>query len=514
MSYRLYGGEILLKDLWDPYQLSAIFMLPVFFLKDIISLLGIATPDIILLNRIVGGTIHITVSFFVYIIFKKYISKKYSYIGFLTYLLILPKQTLIIDHSNLMNWFSTIMILLLFLYIKSNKLSYLVCSSVFLALTVLSYPTQAVLLLFINVFLVTHKNKSAAIVYTGICCVLGMLFVFYLGFNIGFENILYNVQMILREGSHQTDTINRVTQTTLSFIIIMAFNLLFACVMAKLTIVLTKKKHNYIYIYAYIVMFWSISIIGYFIIGRVWPPLAMYRRYLIFSLIGFMLIYKKSNYNNEKELTIFAIPICMAIICLFTSNQGIDSASGILGLSVSFVFVKNLDIYDFESNFASIEIFLKKIVILFFIVSQCTLMALSARVSKTPGYSIFKLVKSETNALHYTYTTPENNKLFIEMESLENELHNKNVLYIGRDSIFYLLTNSCVDAPLTISTPFYDQQWVEYYERKENPDYIVIHKNEFETIEKFDRNVLGHYLLMDNYIKIQESENLIVLLKN
>lgn len=499
IAYRLLNNDSLISDIWDPYQLVAIFSYPIFKIWYLIS--G-SLLNILLIERLVCLIIQILVAIFVYKVFKRYINNEYAYICSIIYLVLLPKQTLIFDHANGLNWFLTICILSLFLYLNDKKYRYLIISSISLAFAVISYPTQVFIFLIIELLILfVYKDKKAALIFMLPCFIMGLLFISYFLIIDGYKDFLYYVSMILKDGSHKSFDISRIIKNIGILILFFIGDLLFGVVASKIYSYIKKEDYSSTICINFMIILWPIAIIALFNFGYVVPPLSMYRRYFIISFIGFYLYkkYKKSN----NELIFLVLPIAVSLICLISSNQGIDSASGFLTLSVAYsvcVLISNK------------EILFTRITIIALLISICLINCLSARVSGTGSYPTYKLVKSSDDINSVIYITSEDKDLFTEVSNLKDILKDKALLYAGEDPLCYMLTSSKIFAPQSTTTPIHDNQWVEYYKNKDAlPEYILIDKKLYHQNDYFIYGELGSYLLNDDFSIIYESDRLTLL---
>lgn len=347
MGYRLYNADKLLSNIWNPYQLSSLFVYPIFVINN----LFFDNFNYLILNvRLFGMLIQIIISIVIYYFFKHNISSNYAYIASFTYLIFLPKQTLIIDHSNLLNWFSTLLIIFLYSFLQNRKIIYLLLSGLCLSLSVIAYPTQAPLLFLVIfiIFFYCKKNKlqySIILIFT--CFILFISFIGILATYMSFDEIIYNTLMITKEGSHNISIINRISNETISFSFVFflvstlsyLFSIVFYLIQKKLNLSYLSITDFYL---SNMILIWPMAIIALLLIGIIWPPLAMYRRYLIYVIVFFIIVLPNKKIN-KNELIFLIIPSFISLICLLSSNQGIDSACGYLSCAVAYSIMKFIE---------------------------------------------------------------------------------------------------------------------------------------------------------------------------
>lgn len=511
MGYRIYSGDQILKSIWDPYQLSALFIVPIYTLN---KFLFNSFAHIIFNIRIIGLLIQAIIAYTVYRAFKKNISQDFAYIAGLTYLILLPKQTLIIDHSNLLNWFSTLLTISLFYFFQTKKIIYLIITGILLSLAVIAYPTQAILLALIMIILMIYQKKNCfkySILLASVCFILFIFFISYILTYMSLPNIVFNAIMITKEGSHSISIIARIFEAFISFSVIFIASSTFAFILAIIFSYIQAHHKNKILSLSDLyctnmIIFWPLTIIMLLSLGIVWPPLAMYRRHLIYILLFFITVYAKKKFNRN-EMIFIIIPIFISSICLLTSNQGIDSACGYLSCAVAYVITKIIE-YISTKN-----IKISKYLFVTFLLGQCIIVGYTARVTSTPGFPITKLITSEIELIKPVKIQEKDDILFNSVLNIKKDVENKKTLYVGSNSLIYLLTNADVCAPLTISTPIYDDQWVTYYKETNSiPERIIIDKTFYDSIDKFKLTTLGNYLLDNsNYSLILENKNIMLL---
>lgn len=155
-----------------------------------------------------------------------------------------------------------------------------------------------------------------------------------------------------------------------------------------------------------------------------------------------------------------------------------------------------------------------KIIFSIYIIGQCIVTGYTARVTSTPGFPITNLVNSNNKIIYPVKIQNSDNAFFESLSKIKKQVKNKQLLYIGSNSLAYILTESNVCAPLTISTPIYDEQWVIYYNKISTiPDKIIIDKSFYENIEMFQNTILGKYLLENNDYNLTVNNDYLILLE-
>ena len=507
MGYKLSNGQHLISEIWDPHQMSALFIIPIFKLMKMFDY-----EYIVVIIRTIGFALHLLVSYLLYSYFKDKI--KYANLMAMMYFLILPKQTFMIEHSNLLNWTITLMVLCILNNFYKKSDIYLYGSSVFIAFAVLAYPTQLFLfpavlagLLYIN-YKSKDKKDSNIKLFIKFIMPSGIMFALFMAYLMSYlklSEIIYFVSRIFLEGSHQVSALERITQTFMSFFVICGLISIFCLCASVFANKFFKWKlfSNLEVVDLFEVssiLFWPCSIITLFLLGRIWPPLAMYGRYLLIVLI-FISLNKKYN-----RLVIY-VPIIVAIISIITSNQGIDAASSYMGLAYAYSVAIILEKISVKNqNFVNLSIVVM-------LVGQLLLVGTSSRVTGTIPYPAYILKQTNVEELKTIGVTAEDSVLFDTLDKYKEFYEGKSMGYIGDNVLAYIILNAKIDAPYTISTPVHDNLWVEYYEMYGYPEIFLVQKDFFENLKVFSGNDLGKKIIEKGYKITSEDDIFMVMSK-
>lgn len=217
MSYRNIMGDTMFSTMWEPHQTSS--FLCTLFMKPYFALTGTYTGVVIYL-RFMGTLIHLGVAYYLYKVLKHFLQEDVSFYLSLIFFNTIPKLIMLPEFSGMQVWFGV----LCFLAIidsaehitfadknvadkglagkKHTAIPYLkiALAAVFMCLEVLSYPSC--MLLFIPFFIMViyaHKERRIrkALLFTGICALLGLLYVGYFLIKVGLDQLLLNIPSIL-----------------------------------------------------------------------------------------------------------------------------------------------------------------------------------------------------------------------------------------------------------------------------------------------------------------------------
>lgn len=174
MSYRLATGDIMFKEMWEPYQMSA--FLCAFFIIIFLELFH-TTTGIVLYLQVIGVLLDAGVSIFLYKTVSKHLnSEKTAFFMAWIFFLMSPKDIPIADYTNMQMWFSALLCIFLFLQYKTGKKRFLVLGALSLCGAVLSYPSCLLIYFGVMGILLCRKEFKNALILTGICALIGSLY--------------------------------------------------------------------------------------------------------------------------------------------------------------------------------------------------------------------------------------------------------------------------------------------------------------------------------------------------
>lgn len=198
LSSRLAGGDLLLKELWEPHQTSAI--LPALLIRLYLKITG-DSAFLILFLRISGILIQGAAAFFWYLTVRDSHGKKAAFFTALVFFHTLPKGIVTPEFTNQLLWFWILSALFLIRFYRTGKARNCFAAGIFLCFTVLAYPSCALLYLPYG-FLLFRKSRKAFALFTLACLAGAGLFVGYLLSYLNIAEILFYVRQILSDPSH------------------------------------------------------------------------------------------------------------------------------------------------------------------------------------------------------------------------------------------------------------------------------------------------------------------------
>lgn len=201
MSYRLVKGDIMFKEMWEPYQMSA--FLCAFFIKLFVDIFH-TTTGIVLYLQIVGVLLNGAVAFFLYTIVKKYIeNRKVAFAMAWVFLVVSPKDVPLPEYANMQMWFSMLLCIMLFLHYKTRKARFVILAAICLCGVVLSYPSCLIVFVGVMCLLLYYGEKKDAYIFGVTCFLVGALYLIFIFQNISFSDFCISIQNMLNiETSH------------------------------------------------------------------------------------------------------------------------------------------------------------------------------------------------------------------------------------------------------------------------------------------------------------------------
>lgn len=143
MSYRLVRGDLMFKEMWEPYQMSV--FLATFFIKIYLALFK-TTTGIVLYLQTVGMLIDWVVAYLLYRMVNRYLECRGAALAMAWFFVVVsPKDVPLPEYANMQVWFGVLLCLALFMYHRTEKKRYLILAALSLSAEVLSYPSCLVL---------------------------------------------------------------------------------------------------------------------------------------------------------------------------------------------------------------------------------------------------------------------------------------------------------------------------------------------------------------------------------
>lgn len=536
LPYRLLQGDKLLTDMWEVHQTSSIFAAAI--LKPFLVISGSA-EGIVLYSRVVSTMIHLLISFLCYGTLRLYISKAQAGFMALVYFNFLPKWMMNVDFSMQFVWFFVLCILCILMgEYNRNKKQYkkmylwIFLAGVSLAFLVLGYPTMVflypvyVILLFMRKGWEKGERIKSVLAFTGGCGILAVLFLGYLLSYMSISQLFENIPHVFSDGSHQFSGTSKwslwighgkdvVVQTAITGVP----SLLMAGICHALINRNQKNKETgKLPCYSFCVTFTNVyisltSAIILFadLLGVAWGPFRLQIRYIVMFVLGFFIIQRV----QDKKMGKWVLQFCMMtslvafLSILLASNVGPTSSSSYLTLGVMAMLwmlmeeirqIKEGEQSNALSKSGAMYLKLTYMALTLFLLSIIFCKGYYVRVTEYPPSNIrMERMQIAKGAAKGIYVYPSEYEEMTETYEIMTQYSDENdrVLYLGTQALSNLYTEGEMVLPTTISTPAFNEQWVEYFGKhpKKMPTVIFLSKSTVKDQEKFfEKNAFGIWL--------------------
>ena len=519
LPYRLLQGDALLTDMWEVHQTSAVFA--ALILKPFVSIMK-STEGIVLYSRVISTVLHLVITIFGYHVLRLFSSKTQAGVLALVYYNFLPKWMMNVDFSMQFVWFFMLCILCI-LMAEHNRIKekekkmyvWMFLAGVSLALLVLGYPTMASLYLVYVVCIFFRKDwkqgqrgKSIVALTLG-CAIPAVLFMGYLLSYMNISQLFENIPHVFSDGSHQFSGSSKwslwvghikdvVVQTGITGIPALGLTGIVYFILgkkSKASKIEKERKDSFAILFTGIYICLTSAIVIFAdLVGIAWGPFRLQIRYILMFVLGFFILKKVKDKKKAGWVLQFVMIASLVafLSILLASNVGPTSSSSYLVFGVMATMWILLDTQKMEG--------MEVLPIVLFIVSLLFCKGYYVRVTAYPPSDICMERKQiEKGAAKGIYVYPEEYNEITETYELMKEYSGKDdqVLYLGTQALSNLYTDGKFVTPTTISTPAFNEQWVEYFEMypEKMPTVIFLSKTTVDNQDKFfEQNAFGKWL--------------------
>ena len=508
-AYRLVTGDKIMYDMWEPHQFSA--FLPAFFLYPYYLITKGAEGGVIYL-RLVGILIHLGFGALLYFVSYKDLGKKNALLILLVHANFLPKWIALPEFELMQYWSFLVIFLLFYAAGKNGKAILYLIAGLFFGMSVLCYPTMALIFPVLLIALGVTKKSKGMLPFTLGTAFIGGVTIAVILINVPFDELPFFVSYILMDSSHTSVGMAykmavSAEQFGSQLIEILIVTLICAVLgVAGLIVLKTVKKKAFKAIdfvtytlSATVIVLFVKTFIGYFALNQ--NQFYFQIRYVVLVLL-FTILALKDYKKYAVEFWYGLLPGILTIPAVFLiTNMDINSvytklfSAVIAGL---FVIAKKMSDNDEDSkdkvinNILSYGIVVSILLcifacrILLLRVNGCmpvTIKAKTARVEHGAAAGIFVL-KDQADAWNLSY---EQTKAAVDS--------GKNVLYIGQEQLFYVTFCDRVTVPSVQGTTVFNEMYERYYEvfPDKYPEIIV-------KDASFDVNPAYYYSEENEYI--------------
>lgn len=521
LAYRLAAGDIPVKEVWEPHQLSA--LLPALFVRIFLSVSG-DSVYLVLYLRMVGLLFQTLVSVCWYCVMKHRASSK---IGFITAMIVfhtLPKGILTPEFANQQIWFLVMLFLCVLQYDRTRRVRYCAAAGCFMILEVLAYPSCALLFpIYIGILWQIEKtgepgeklHKGTAL-FTLECFAAAAVFLIYLLCRMSFSELCICIRYIFSDGEHSAGMAEKLISYAEELPEIIGYLLVYALVAGLLCGVTylvqkfqkpVRRKTDPGMFYAWLlavaladqIRLWALRSVA-----NVHPQIY----YLILFGTGGIIYrrYYAGKDHKEEKLLFWGgwVPSLFALLSvLLLTNLDIKASLVHLFPGVMAAFFLWREKTD-KKGTVSVMMFVWCLTL----IGSRTMLVRDAGENKATVFVVKqKVLEGAAKNIYAPYMTGYT--LNVEYEFLTERLpEGSRVWYLGYDTLLCLIKEQQICGASTISTPVYDQRYLDYFEinPEKTPDYIVadrgLWENDSSVITPEVRAWIG-----EKYIFNKEEEN-------
>ncbi len=534
IPYRVLQGDRLFADMWEVHQTS--FLLPYLFL-ELFYAIGGSMDGVVLYTRMITTVLHLVVSFVVYRELKRSLGEKEQALAMflsLIYFNFLPKWMINLDFSMQQLWFFTLFLVFFWKSIRKNNSAWLMfIAGVLLALDVLAYPgmvfvyVAAVLLLFIR----KEKRWQQIGGLTSGCAVSALVFFVWIFTYMSPQELIEAVPKVFMDGSHQYDMMTKLGLYASQWleVLVQAAILLIPTLIVTVIVIWLYSRLKWSEKFGtlskgllFCIVFEGMTSLLITLAGLVtiWGPFRLQVRYIIQFVMAFVLYgqMKKETKDKGKHWSVeilLWLSLASFVGILIASNVGPVTSSSYLVIG-NMVFC-GLTVYLAKNRGKAMQVLSYAGVIVFL----CSLLMCKGfymrNTEYVPGDISGSLQKVEEGPLAGVYVPVEDHERYTsDYETIQKHTTKEDyVLFMGTEGLSNLYANGKIVIPTTISTPAFNEQWVDYFETagQEQPTVIFIAKNTIDDRDKFFvKNVFGIWIAERYDVEcMEETDSLCIL---
>ena len=500
LCYRLAKGDLLITQMWEPHQTSAIFGAILMRLYWVFT--GGSSTGSVLFFHICGVICQLSVAYFLYHVVKKELPEKLAFYLAIIYALCWPKGVIAPEYSNLQNWFLTCMVLCLVL---AKEKAWCYCyAGFFLACLVLAYPSMIILYPVVLLLIwketdeeISKRSKwKATWCITGVCACVAVAFIGYLFSYADVYELSQGIKYILQDGSHSEGMAIRMGEN-LYYALEMLLRIGIYIVIAVLWCRFSKRHYNKrdILLITLTISFGVQVLYWLFRDEFVNQPQA---EIVIMAIMGIVLL-KKQSCSSSKYMIVCSVTGLIGTMIL--SNFKFTELVVYLSLASIGGVILWYQQTDLEETDESKETCKKPIILRLRMIMIIWIITLSfGRVwvtsqggeMHTTPFEVRNVQKSGAGIGIFTdYMTGHRyNTVASQWDELVNE--GDAVLYVGPTSCYYMFGDNIISAPNTISTPTYDELIFEYWEMfpERYPDVVLVESCYGESVYESDSFII------------------------
>lgn len=580
LPYRALQGDRLFQDMWEVHQTSyfmpylfiklyAIIMPSmeylVLYMRAVTAVIHIGMSALVYVSCKKPAVLE-----------ERSDGKAIAFIAALIYCSFLPKWILDMDFSMQQLWFFTLFLIFLFKGIKTENTNramlFLFLSGLSLAMDVLAYPGMVLCYpAAIVCLIICGKQKKAALSQTwqqsvikpfiwlslGCLAAAGIFFAAVFRY-MSLQELLDAVPKVFMDGAHQYDFATKLSQYLMQWLEVLVQSAILlvpaAIVTVAIWLLLKKPDRTLGFLLCIVFEIETAALITFAGLVVTWGPFRLQVRYIIqFAMALYLIAFgkkqemyiKKQKYQDASESYadqkkqdaselwnvqngqrkqpllelqwIWCFSLAAFLGVLLASNVGPTSSASYLVIG-NMLFV-GLTLLIGSEKEKKIRL-LTWIGAILFVTSLLMCKGFYMRNTEyVPGDITDGLVQVKEGPLHGIYVKKEDALRFTsDYHTIqENTTKDDQVLFMGTESLCNLYANGRIVSPTTISTPAFNEQWVEYFELypEKQPTVIFLAKNTVDNREKFfAKNPFGIWIAKNYNVEcMQETDSLCIIRK-
>ena len=518
-AYRLVTGDKLIFDMWEPHQFSA--FLPAILLFPFYKLFQ-TTDGCVLLLRILGTLIHLLIGSFLYKTAEADSSRKTAFILLVLHVNFLPKWITMPEFELMHYWCMILIFLLLYRYEHAKGEHHVIAAAFVYIVSGLCYPTMVLLFPLYFIGILRLRRKKGAVYFTLFTLIPTAIFLTVLITGMGLDTFIDHIGYIVSDPSHASTggavKWRLLLSECLGIVMSTGIALLASGVFTGILFFTGKKKKRKPVFYLTVLLSAASlllslrSLAGYLFLDE--NQFTTLCRYLPVAVL-FLVIAIINRKETGKELFFGILPSLVSLpAVILVTNMGVNTAFTklypvvIFGLFMLGRLRRNREEEKQKWQNAVLQVsVLSLLLCLFFCkiplirVTGCLPVTVKAPlkfVQSGPAKGIF---------------VPEKPAAYWE-ESYDvlTQLIPKdaNVLYVGREQLFYVSFCKRVCTPSVQGTTVFNEIYADYYEvfPEKKPEIIVYDASFAE--EAFYANPVNGVDLRDEWIREWMEENFAV----
>ncbi len=534
IPYRVLQGDRLFADMWEVHQTS--FLLPYLFFEMFYAIGG-SMDGVVLYTRVVTTVLHLLVSFVVYGELKRNFGEKEQALAMilaLIYFNFLPKWMINLDFSMQQLWFFTLFLVFFWKSIRKGNAAWLMfIAGVLLALDVLAYPGMVFVYVAVVLLLFIRKEKRWQQIggLTAGCAVSALVFFVWIFTYMTPQELIEAVPKVFMDGSHQYDMMTKLGLYASQWleVLVQAAILLIPTLIVTVVVIWLYSRLKWSEKFGtlsigllFCIVFEGMISLLITLAGLVttWGPFRLQVRYIIQFVMAFVLYgqMKKETKDKGKHWSVemlLWLSLASFVGILIASNVGPVTSSSYLVIG-NMVFC-GLTVYLAKNRGKAMQVLSYAGAIVFL----CSLLMCKGfymrNTEYVPGDISGPLQKVEEGPLAGVYVPVKDHERYTsDYETIQaNTTGEDYVLFMGTEGLSNLYANGKIVIPTTISTPAFNEQWVDYFETagQEQPTVIFIAKNTIDDRDKFFvKNVFGIWIAERYDVEcMEETDSLCIL---